>query len=208
MATQQETRPMTVAEFMALPNDGNRHELVRGELRVMPPPKGIHGRVETAIIEAIGRYLYDTALTLGWDPREGITVRDKLVGFTVGGEFGMQFTLPDDPNQIRGVDAAYVPADQFANVSWDRKEYFPAVPHLVIEVISSSERADDIMEKAPDYLTGGARRVWCLYPARRAVYIHDAGGPMQVVRGADAVLTDDELLPGFSVPLNMVFVAE
>ena len=208
MVTQQETRPMTVAEFMALPDDGNRHELVRGELRVMPPPKGDHGLIETAILVAIDRYLYDTALTLGWEPREGITARYKLVGFIAGGEFGVQFTLPDDPNQIRGADGAYVPADQLAAVSWDRKEYFPAVPHLVIEVISSSERADDVMEKVQDYLTGGALRVWCLYPARRAVYIHDANGPMRVVRGADAVLTDDELLPGFSVPLNMFFVEE
>jgi len=208
MATQQETRPMTVAEFMALPNDGNRHELVRGELRIMPPPKGVHGLIEAAVVAAIDRYLDNKARGLGWNERQGIMARNKLAGFVAGGEFGMQFTLPDDPNQIRGADAAYVPADQFASVSWDRKEYFPAVPHLVIEVISSSERADDIIEKVQDYLTGGARRVWCLYPARRAVYIHDADGPMRVVRGADAVLTDDELLPGFSVPLNMVFVAE
>ncbi len=208
MATQQETRPMTVAEFMALPNDGNRHELVRGELRIMPPPKGVHGLIEAAVVAAIDRYLDNKARGLGWNERQGIMARNKLAGFVAGGEFGMQFTLPDDPNQIRGADAAYVPADQFANVSWDRKEYFPAVPHLVIEVISSSERADDIIEKVQDYLTGGARRVWCLYPARRAVYIHDADGPMRVVRGADAVLTDDELLPGFSVPLNMFFVGE
>jgi len=124
MVTQQETRPMTVAEFMALPNDGNRHELVRGELRVMPPPKGVHGLIENAILEVIGRYLYDTALTMGWEPREGITARYKFVGFAAGGEFGVQFTLPDDPNQIRGADAAYVPADQFASVSWDRKERY------------------------------------------------------------------------------------
>jgi len=208
MATQQETRPMTVAEFMALPDDGNRHELVRGELRIMPPPKGVHGLIEAAVVAAIDRYLDNKARGLGWNERQGIMARNKLAGFVAGGEFGMQFTLPDDPNQIRGADAAYVPADQFASVSWDRKEYFPAVPHLVIEVISSSERADDIIEKVQDYLTGGARRVWCLYPARRAVYIHDADGPMRVVRGADAVLTDDDLLPGFSVPLNMVFAVE
>jgi Uma2 family endonuclease len=199
---------MTVAEFMALPDDGNRHELVRGELRIMPPPKGVHGLIEAAVVAAIDRYLDNKARGLGWNERQGIMARNKLAGFVAGGEFGMQFTLPDDPNQIRGADAAYVPADQFASVSWDRKEYFPAVPHLVIEVISSSERADDIIEKVQDYLTGGARRVWCLYPARRAVYIHDADGPMRVVRGADAVLTDDELLPGFSVPLNMFFVGE
>ncbi len=208
MATQQEARPMSVAEFMDLPDDGNLHELVRGELRVMPPPKGVHGLIENAILEAIGRYLYDTALTLGWAPREGIAARYKFVGFAAGGEFGVRFTVPDDPNQVRGADGAYVPADQFVSISWDRKEYFPAVPHLVIEVISSSERADDVIEKVQDYLTGGARRVWCLYPARRAVYIHDANGPMRVVRGADAILTDEELLPGLGIPLNMVFSEE
>ena len=208
MATQQEARPMSVAEFMDLPDDGNLHELVRGELRVMPPPKGVHGLIENAILEAIGRYLYDTALTLGWEPREGIAARYKFVGFAAGGEFGVRFTVPDDPNQVRGADGAYVPADQFVSISWDRKEYFPAVPHLVIEVISSSERADDVREKVQDYLTGGARRVWCLYPARRAVYINDANGPMRVVRGADAILTDEELLPGLGIPLNMVFSEE
>ena len=208
MATQQEARSMSVAEFMDLPDDGNLHELVRGELRVMPPPKGVHGLIENAILEAIGRYLYDTALTLGWEPREGIAARYKFVGFAAGGEFGVRFTVPDDPNQVRGADGAYVPADQFVSISWDRKEYFPAVPHLVIEVISSSERADDVIEKVQDYLTGGARRVWCLYPARRAVYIHDANGPMRVVRGADAILTDEELLPGLGIPLNMVFSEE
>lgn len=208
MATQQEARPMSVAEFMDLPDDGNLHELVRGELRVMPPPKGVHGLIENAILEAIGRYLYDTALTLGWEPREGIAARYKFVGFAAGGEFRVRFTVPDDPNQVRGADGAYVPADQFVSISWDRKEYFPAVPHLVIEVISSSERADDVIEKVQDYLTGGARRAWCLYPARRAVYIHDANGPMRVVRGDDAILTDEELLPGLGIPLNMVFSEE
>jgi len=43
MATQQEARPMSVAEFMDLPDDGNLHELVRGELRVMPPLKEYTG---------------------------------------------------------------------------------------------------------------------------------------------------------------------
>jgi len=208
MATQQEARLMTVAEFMALPDDGNRHELVRGELRVMPPPKGVHGLVETALLAAIDRYLYDKALSLGWNPRTGIAARYTLVGFTAGGEFGVRFTVPDDPHQIRGADGAYVPADQLAAVAWDRNEYFPAVPRLVIEVISSSDHAGDILEKAQDYLDGGARRVWYAHPEQRAIYIHDADGPMRVVRGADAVLTDEELLPGFSLPLNMVFAEE
>ncbi len=199
-----QVKRMSLAEFMALPNDGDRHELVRGEVRVMPPPKGEHGLIETALTSAIDRYLDDKARGLGWAPRQGIAARDALVGFVAGGEFGMQFAVPDDPRQVRGADGAYVPAAQLAAVAWPDGEYFPAVPALVIEVVSSTDRADDVAEKVQDYLAGGARRVWCVYPKRRTVQIYDADGPMRFV-GGDADLADEELLPGFALPLTMVF---
>ena len=201
MVAQRER--VSVAEFMALPDDGNRHELVRGEIRVMPPPKGEHGFVETAMTEAIGRYLYDRAISLGWEPRQGIGARNRLVG-RVGGELGLRFAVPDDPSMIRGADGVYIPPQQLAAVPWDGREYFPAVPALVIEVISASDRADQVNEKVQDYLDGGARRVWLVYPEQRRVHIHDAHAPTRVVRG-ESSLTDDELLPGFVLPLNLVF---
>jgi Uma2 family endonuclease len=203
MVAQPQPKRMSVAEFMALPNDGNRHELVRGELRVMPPPPSRHGRVEAAVMEAIGRYLDNRARALGWDPRQGLGARDRLVGFIAVGEVGLQFTLPDDPNQIRGADGVYVPPEQLAAVEWDGEGYFPTVPHLVVEVISPSESADDVAERVQDYLAGGAPRVWCIYLRRRMVHIHDAAAPLRVVRGNDNVT--DDLLPDFSLPLNLVF---
>jgi Uma2 family endonuclease len=197
---------MSLAEFMALPEDGNRHEFVRGEVRVMPPPKGRHGRIEVAFLAAIDRYLDDRARTLGWDPAHGLDARDRLVGFVAGGEFGMQFSVPDDPNQVRGADGVYVPAEQYARVTWDEQTYFPEVALLVIEVISPSETATDVGEKVQDYLAGGARRVWCVYPLLRTVHIHDADGPTRVVRW-DGALTDEELLPGLELPLRVIFPA-
>jgi Uma2 family endonuclease len=195
---------MSLAEFMALPNDDNLHEFVRGEVRVMPPPKGRHGRIEAELLAAIHRYLDDRARALGWDPQQGLDARDRLVGFVAGGEFGLQFSLPDDPVQVRGADGVYVPAEQYAGVVWDEQSYFPAVPHLVIEVISPSETATDVNEKVQDYLTGGAHRVWCVYPLRRTVHIHNAAAPTQVLRWGDT-LTDEELLPGFALPLTSIF---
>ena len=195
---------MSVAEFMALPDDGNRHELVRGELRIMPPPGSRHGLVETAVLAALDRSLDNRARAAGWEPQQGIAARHRLVGFVAGGEFGLQFAVPDDPNQIRGADGVYVPPEQLATVSWDPEGYFPAVPHLVIEVISASEKAADVAEKVQDYLAGGAHRVWCVYPQHHTVHIHDAAAPTHVVRGAES-LTDEELLPGFALPLNLIF---
>ncbi len=195
---------MTVAEFMVLPRDGNRHELVRGEVRVMPPSKGEHGFVEAAIIAAIDRYLHAKALSLGWTPEDGIGARDALVGRVGGGELGMQFAVPDDPHMIRGADAAYLPPRQLASLQWDPVEYLPAVPALVVEVVSASDRASDVAEKVQDYLAGGARRVWVIYPERQAVHIHDADRSTRVVRGRDS-LADDDLLPGFVLPLGLIF---
>lgn len=209
VAQSSKPRKMSAAEFMALPDDGNRHELVRGELRVIsavPPPKSKYGFVETTLLAAIDRYLESKALAAGWQPEQGISARVQAVGFVVGGEFGMQFTLPDDPSQIRGADGVYVPAEQLAVVdwTWESEDYFPVVPYLVIEVLSASESAGDMLEKMQDYLAGGAHRVWYVDPRRRAIYIYDAVAPMRVVRGDD-ILTDAELLPGFTLALNLIF---
>ncbi len=201
MVVQQ--RRMTIEEFMALPDDGNLQELVRGEVYNMPPPKGAHGFIEAAIIEAIGRYLSDRASAAGWQPQAGLSARHALVGRLGGGELGLRFSVPDDADMVRAADVAYIPPDQLARVAWDAQEYFPAVPALVIEIISETDRASMVAEKVQDYLAGGGRRVWCVYPEQRAVHIHDADASTRVIRG-EGNLTD-ELLPGFSLPLNLIF---
>ncbi len=84
---------LILAGFMALPEDGYRHEFVRGNVRVMPP-KSRHGLVETKLLAAIDRYLDARARSLGWQPEQGSDACHALVGFVAGGECGMQFALP------------------------------------------------------------------------------------------------------------------
>lgn len=68
MTTRQRA---TADDLMALPDDSYLHELVRGEIIRMPPPKEGHGYAEAALVEAIGRYLHDRALALGWLKSQG-----------------------------------------------------------------------------------------------------------------------------------------
>jgi len=194
----------TLAQFLALPDDGNLHEFVRGEIRVSPIPKGSHGMIEFTIGGELHAYIKDRARDLGWLPAHGLSARSRLVGFVAGGGFGIQFTLPDDPDQVRGVDVAYIPAEQYVRIGWDQQGYFPAVPALVVEVISPSDKKIDIEEKRRDYLTGGARRMWSVYPKREEIHVYDSSAPTRVLR-LDDTLTDDELLPGFALPLRLVF---
>lgn len=196
---------MTFEDLMTVPDDGYLYELVRGEIIRMPPPKTRHGYVEMALAEAIGRYLYDRAVVLGWEESRGRAARNRLVGRLTGGEAGVRFTLPDDPDQTRGLDLGYLSPEQVARLeSIPEDQYIDEVPALVAEIISLSETASYIDEKVSDYLTGGARLVWLLYPKTRTATLFRADGTSnRIVQGG--VLDGEDVLPGFMVPLADVF---
>ncbi len=199
------TQRMTFADLMAQPDDGYLHELVRGEIVRMPPPRTGHGYVEAALIEAIGRYLYDRALTLDWQEMQGRKARDKLVGRLMSGEAGVRFSLPDDPDQTRGLDVGYLSPEQVARLEdTPDDEYIREMPVLVAEVISSSETADYINEKVTDYLAAGARLVWLLYPRTRTAMVLRADGTGNTIP-ADGSLDGEDILPGFTEPLFNIF---
>ena len=168
----------------------------------MPPPKGVHGLVEAALLARLDRYLDERAVALGWSPEQGLDARTKLVGFVAGGEFGVQFSVPDDAAQIRGADGAYVSPEQMARANWNAGDYFPEVPVLVIEIVSESESAGAVAEKVQDYLAGGAQRVWCVYPRDGFIQVYHLDLAPRLLR-IDQELTDD-LLPGFVLPLRLV----
>ena len=106
------TCPYTPADLMLQMDDTCLHELVRGEIPRVPP-KGKHGNIEARMVAAIDRRLY-RAEALGWDESQGMEARDLLVGRVDSGEAGIRFCLPDDPDQVRGIDVGYLTTDQVA----------------------------------------------------------------------------------------------
>ena len=48
---------MTADDLLAMPHDGNRHELIRGQLIEMPPPSIMHGLVTANIGLLIGYFV-------------------------------------------------------------------------------------------------------------------------------------------------------
>jgi Uma2 family endonuclease len=75
---------------------------------------------------------------------------------------------------------------------------------LAIEFVSPSDRAEELARKVDQYLAAGAKAVRVVYPKAREVHIFRPGGVI-VLRGADAVLEEQEILPEFSLPLAALF---
>jgi Uma2 family endonuclease len=195
----------TFDDLMALPDDGHRYELVRGEILRMPPPKGEHPYIEAALVEAIGRYLYDRAVGMGWSPEQGLQARNRLVGRLACGEAGIRVSIPTDPDQVRGVDFGYFTAEQVQRIGRIPADcYTPEAPALVAEVVSSSETATYIEDKVTDYFAAGAQIVWLLFPARGTVRVCLPSGSMQTIP-QQGVLDGGTALPGFSLPVGDLF---
>jgi len=90
------TAPLTTADLLAMPEDGKRRWLIKGELR----EKGmaIRNRFHSATMANVATFLNLWRFNLP-EPR----------GQVVCGEAGV--ILPDDPTTTVGVDVAYVPPD-------------------------------------------------------------------------------------------------
>ena len=73
---------------------------------------------------------------------------------------------------------------------------------LVVEVISPSDEAEKVRVKISAYLANGARSVWVVYSNLKLMEVHTAQGVREVKNGQTL---EDQLLPGFSVPVAQFF---
>jgi Uma2 family endonuclease len=174
---------MTAEELFELPDDGLRHELVEGELRTMTPAGESHGWVALAIGAGIFEY-----------------VERERLGRAYAAETG--FVLRRAPDTVRAPDVAFLAADRLPGEPG--RGFAELAPDLVVEVVSPSDRASEVSSKAATWLDAGVRLVWVVDPQARLAAAHHPGGLVTVLR-EDGVLDGEDVLPGFRLPLSMVF---
>lgn len=183
MSTVAQPR-LTADEFYeAAPRIG-RSELLRGEVVRLTPTGGEHGLVAARIV---------ARLALHADARG--------LGYVFSSETG--FVLATDPDTVRAPDAAFVSHQRLAGQPPPR-EFVPFAPDLAVEVVSPNDRPKQIEAKVRDYLTAGSRRVWVVYPSSTTMHVYDSAGSVRILHRGE-VLTDDELLPGFSCSVGELF---
>ena len=179
-----QTQLMTAAELMALPDDGLRYELVRGELRKMPPAGFEHGELSLDIGASLS--LYVKAHNLG-------TACAAETGFLIG----------SDPDHVRAPDVAFVRRER-AEAAGFVDGYFPGPPDLAVEVISPSDRYTEVAEKVADWLAAGVQLVILVDPRRRSVTIHAPSQPPVTLTEQDT-LDGGPVVPGWQMPIRDIF---
>ncbi|MCU0961784.1 MAG: Uma2 family endonuclease [Pirellulaceae bacterium] len=175
---------MTMQQFAALSLDAGRSELVEGEVRMMLPAGGRHGRV---------------AMTCG--RRLANHVDEHHLGAVYAAETG--FVLARDPDTVRAPDVAFVSAERLPDIG-DESAFVPFAPDLAIEVISPTDSFSAVEEKAFSWLAAGTRMVLLVDPANETVHVYRAAGAITVL-GKGEVLSAADVVPGWQLAIAKLF---
>lgn len=175
---------LTADEFLHIPGDGMRRELVRGEVREMTPAGSRHGRIGAKILARLGDFAEAHGL-----------------GEVFNADTG--FKLASGPDTVRAPDVAFVTRARADRVG-DVQEFWPGAPDVAIEVISPTDTYVEVDEKVAEYLDAGCRMVVVVNPRRRIATVYRSHDQIALLTEAD-VLDGGDVVPGWRLPLADVF---
>jgi Uma2 family endonuclease len=113
----------------------------------------------------------------------------------LSGEAG--FVLRRNPDSTVGIDVAYVSAE-LAVATPERARFVEGVPILAVEILSPSDKQEEILEKVGLYLEVGIALVWIVEPYFQTVTVHRPNSKPEMFN-TDDELVGDPHLKGFRV---------
>ena len=137
MAMPATTKRWTLEEVHSLPDDGNKYELIHGELYVTPPPSPEHDTTIARLTALLIPHVIRHELGLVYHPRSVIRWR--------GSEVEPDLMVRRAPMEVFEKDE-----------DWERMP----TPLLVVEVSSRSTRRRDVGPKRDFYMEVGVPEYW------------------------------------------------
>ena len=173
-------RRMSVEQLEREGTPEGRWELIDGELVEMSPSSSESSGIGVNAVSALH-----------------VHVRSHQLGRVFGADGGFRVVV-DGVEMVRAADAAFVRADRLP--PGPHRGFLPLAPDLVVEVVSPSDLASEVLAKARMWLAAGARLVWVADPPSRTVTVYRPDGSAQVVADGGELYGGD-VLPGFRLPL-------
>ena len=164
---------------------GKLFEIVDGQTVEKPPRGNFQGVVASLLVEKMAPYARAQGL--------GRVVSEML------------FKLDPTGKLKRRPDLAFASYERWPRVrKIDFENGWEVIPELAVEVISRSDKADEVIAKIREYFQAGVLRVWVVYPVERQVYVYESP-KKNIILGEGDDLDGGDLLPGFRLSLAELF---
>jgi Uma2 family endonuclease len=173
---------MTVEQYRELQETGPfYYELRQGELVKVARPKWTHELIQRRLFRQLDRVLDATGVVMT--------------------EFSFR-ALPE--YELRVADVGYVVHERAASI--DGNDNLHGAPDLVIEVLSPSNTAREIKEKAELCLANGCRQFWVVDGHLRQITVSTPDGLTRTYRSGDSIPLI--FAEGKTLTVDSVFVDE
>jgi Uma2 family endonuclease len=177
----------TYEDYLRLPEDGNRYEVIRGVLYVSPAPSTDH---------------QFSAFELGF----------RISAFVRENDLGCVYMAPYDVNLPSGIANPVQPDVLFFQKGNEPRKgtgRFDGVPDLIAEVLSPTTYNRDRTTKLEAYEEAGVPEYWLVDPNARTVEVHalqEGKGYVKVIRGGTGDEVWSSVLPGLRVNVSDLFM--
>jgi Uma2 family endonuclease len=184
MSTVANTPALLTAEEFFERHPNHHVELVKGVVREVAMPGGVHGGVS-------GRMGGELYVYLATNDIGRLLTNDTYL------------LTGSDPDSVRGMDVAYLSYKKVPKGALP-PGVIRVAPELVVEVRSPTDAWTDLFGKAEEYFSAGVAVVVLIDPGRRLLSVCRPG-PAQSDLGVGDTLTLPDILPGFSMPVARLF---
>lgn len=172
------------ADYLRLPDDGNRYEILRGVLYVANAPTPEHQYTVTELIFYLRQY---------------VSARKLGMVFTAPIEVHLtETTKPVQPDVIFVTNEQQPPPGQ---------GFIEGAPALIVEVVSPTSIRRDRKTKFDIYEEFGVTEYWIVDARTRSVEVYTWSNGEYALFGQfiEAELVQSKLLPELSIPTNLLF---
>jgi Uma2 family endonuclease len=185
MALPDLTRKLTYDDYVLIPEDGRRHEILDGEHYVTASPFYRHQRASGRLHGSMEPFVYERKL-------------------------GVVLSAPMDmilsPHDVAQPDLLFISNARMGIVTWKNIQ---GAPDLVVEILSDGTRRQDEGVKLDRYDRFGVREYWTIDPDERSTRIYRRTGDRfrlaEELSAASGDVLTTPLLPGLEIPLATIF---
>jgi Uma2 family endonuclease len=179
-----DSKVLTDEEFMALPDDGGRYEVIDGELVNVGNSGMEHGNIGIFLGGLIEIFVRQNKLGVACDSSTAFKMK--------GGN-------------KRSPDISFVSKERLIGLKRLPKGFFDGAPDLVVEIISPGNTFDEIHNKIEEYFESGTRLLWVIHPDEKYVLVYHSPQPDRLLRGDD-VLDGEDVILNFQVAVSELFI--
>ena len=174
---QAQSKTLTLAEFLELPETKPANEYIDGQIIQKPMPQGKHSVIQEELGSAINAIVKKQKIARAF-PELRCT-------------FGGRSTIPD----ISVFEWSRIPCDQNGEIA----NVFPLAPDWTIEILSPDQSQTKVTKNILHCLKAGTQMGWLIDPAEKTVFVYRSREEVEVLDEPEMILP----VPSFIGDLNL-----